>query len=670
MLLIAGASISGAGLFIASVDLPPEPTTPKASLLLYSDGHTVLAQVGILNRVDVPLSQVPRDVRLAVLAAEDRGFYGHSGLSARAVVRAAVSNAAGNDLQGASTITQQYVKNAYLTRDRTMRRKATEAAMALRLEERLGKNDILERYLNTIYFGRGAYGIGAAARTYFGVPVDRLSLSQGAVLAAVIKDPWAFDPAENPGPARSRWRWVISAMAEEGWISPARAADSVYSNPVRPSADRLASQGAAGLIVDQVERELTTHGITPQLLRTGGLRVVTTIDHRAQQTAVEEIHRVLANQPDNLRAALVAIEPTTGAVRAHYGGDQGQGSFDFAGGARPPGTTFQPVVLAEALRQGISSRSRWDGSSPRTFRDRGGVPLYNPRNEQCRNCTLVQATAHSLHTPFYDVATRVGPENVAALGHDLGIAPIRHSSPTLVDLASEPAPGRTRADIAVGRYPIAPSDLATVYAVFAAEGMWHQRHVVRSVSSSENVFLLTATPAARRVLDSAVTADVTEALAATPGPALPGARPAVARTATVRWTDAGDSQDAWIAGYTPELATAIWIGPEMPGPIRDNAGRDIGGDTLPRDVWRAFVERSLQGVPGSSLQTPAHIGSVDIGRGAADGPEEPGRRSTGPTSGPTAQPGTAEPRSESTPSGSISPQPFDQPGPGASAPTR
>ena len=616
-LLIAGASISGAGLFIASVDLPPEPAAPEASLLLYADGRTVLAQVGILNRVDVPLSRVPGHVRLAVLAAEDRGFYGHNGLSARGVVRAAISNAAGNDLQGASTITQQYVKNAYLIQDRTLRRKATEAAMALRLEDRLSKNEILERYLNTIYFGRGAYGIGAAAHTYFGVPVDQLSLSQGAVLAAVIKDPWAFDPAENPGPARSRWRWVMSAMVGEGWVGAARAADAVYSEPVPLSAHRPASQGAAGLIVDQVERELTTNGISPQLLRTGGLRVVTTIDHRAQQTAVEEIDRVLADQPANLRAALVAIEPDTGAVRAYYGGDQGQGSFDFAGGARPPGSTFQPVVLAAALRQGISSRSRWDGSSPRTFPDRGGVPLYNPRNEQCRNCTLVRAMARSLHTPFYDVATHVGPETIASLGHDLGVAPMRHSAPTLVDLPGEPAPGRTRADIAVGRYPIAPADLATVYAVFAAEGMWHQRHVVRSVTSQGFVSLPVAVPAARRVLDPAVTADVTEALAATPGPDLPGSRPAVTRTATVPWTDAGDSQDAWIAGYTPELATAIWIGPEVPGPIRDNTGRDVGGDTLPRDAWRAFVERCLQDMPESSLQPPAHVGSIDARRGTA-----------------------------------------------------
>ncbi|GAA1035751.1 hypothetical protein GCM10009557_44580 [Virgisporangium ochraceum] len=556
---LTGLVTVGAGAFLASVDLPDAPQAPEASQLLYSDGRTVLAYVGVTNRGEVALADVPLQVRHAVLAAEDRGFYDHRGVSARGMVRAVTANVFGDGLQGASTITQQYVKNAYLTGERSIHRKVREAELAMRLEERHSKDQILERYLNTIYFGRGAYGIAAAAQTYFGVPVGEVTLAQGAVLAAAIKDPWGFDPAENPGPARARWHWILSKMTEEGWVTGNAVRATPYPVVAPP-------RGPAGHVVDLVERELGRYGVTPQTLRTAGLRVVTTIDREAQRAAADHLAPAL---DADLRAALVAVDPHTGAVRAYHGG----GSFDYARGLRPPAATFHPVVLAEALRQGISARSRWNGSSPRTFR--GRPPLYNPGNAQCPDCTLLDATARSLSTPLYDVAERVGPAKVADLAHRLGV------TSALVDLPGEPTPGETRADIALGRYPVSPADLASVYATFAAKGIRRDRHVVTSASSRAGGAVPVTRTAEHRVLGERVAADVTEVLAAAPRPRLPDDRPAVALSGTVRWGDGAPVRDGWTAGYTPDLAVVVWTGRETPD------GPDPAQPS--RDAWTGFV---------------------------------------------------------------------------------
>ncbi|HEX8346891.1 MAG TPA: transglycosylase domain-containing protein, partial [Actinoplanes sp.] len=314
--------------YVASVEFPPDPVPPQASVLYYRDGRTVLLRVGIDDRTDVPLGAVPVDVRNAFLAAEDRDFQHHFGLSPRGVLRALWVNVIKGEGQGASTITQQYVRNAYLTQARNLTRKTKEMALALRIEHRLDKDEILERYLNTIYFGRGAYGIQSAAQAYFGVTVDRLTGTQGAVLAALIKDPWLNDPAVDAERAQDRWRWILRAMAEQGWMDPATAGTAAYPVVTGRSVTAAAVGGPLGLIADRVEAELATAGIAPQVLRTGGLHVVTTIDATAQRSAMAAVAKELRGQPKDLRAALVAVDPADGGVRAYYGGDRGRGYFD------------------------------------------------------------------------------------------------------------------------------------------------------------------------------------------------------------------------------------------------------------------------------------------------------------------------------------------------------
>jgi membrane peptidoglycan carboxypeptidase len=595
--------------YVWSVDLPSDPAPPQASVLYYRDGRTVLARIGTSDRTDVPLSRIPLGVRQAFLAAEDRGFYDHFGVSVRGLLRAVWSNVVQDTGQGASTITQQYVRNAYLTQERTVGRKAKEAALALKVEHRFSKDEILERYLNTIYFGRGASGIEAAAQAFFGTSVDRLTAYQGAVLAAMVKDPTRGDPAVDPRWTLNRWKWILRAMSEAGWL-PAGVADRTpYPVVARESVTASTIGGPIGLITDRVEDELVAAGISRQQIRTGGLHIVTTLDAAAQAAATGTIGRALKGQPDELRSALVAIDPHDGGVRAYYGGDRGRGFYDDALAARPPASTFKPLVLAAAEEHDINYRSFYNGTSPRVFAGRGGAPLYNLDNLQCPICPLDTAMVYSLNTPFYALAEQIGPESVRDVAVRLGIPDRYDEQTTMVDLKGELTPGRTRADIAIGRYPVTPADLAGVYATLANGGGRADRHFVQSVTG-----LYKAPVKTTRVLDAGVAADVGAVLAQVVehDGAIPGL-PAAAKTGSQQFGNTSDSSDAWTAGWTPGLAVVTWVGREKPGPIRTKNGKAINGDGMPYQIFRNFLTGALSGQPARALPPPSNVGAPQKG---------------------------------------------------------
>jgi len=597
--------VGAAEAYVESVPVPSVQPQPQASVLYFRDGRTILARVGVTDHSDVPLSAVPVPVRNAVLAAEDRDFYQHSGVSIRGVLRAAVADL-GGDHEGASTVTQQYARNAFLTQDVTVGRKVREFALAVKLERQLTKDQILERYLNTIYFGRGAYGIAAAAHAYFGITPDRLTFAQGAVLAAVIKDPWRYDPADDASAARQRWNWIVGSARALGWVG----AGPVAYPKAQPARSSIA--GPDGLVVDQVEQELAAHGISSQWLHTRGLTVVTTLDPVAQQSALATVADRLRGQPAGLQAALVAVDPASGGVRAYYGGLRGSGYYDYAAATHPAASTFKPIVLATALQEGIGYQSRWDGSSPRLFADRNGVPLKNQKDIQCPNCTLEQAMVDSLNTPFYAVTERIGAARVRATAVRLGISDKYDGKTSMVDVAGDPRPGKTRADISIGRYPVTPGDLATVYATFAGGGVRHERHFVQSVTGVApwDAGPLPGGP----VLTPQVAADISTVLqAVVRGERVTPGRPAAGKTGTQQWGNTKDNQDAWMAGYTPDLATAVWIGKAVPGPLRDASGKAIEGSTIPADLWRDFTRSALLGRPPTPLPLPAHVGSAAVG---------------------------------------------------------
>ncbi|MEU7908905.1 transglycosylase domain-containing protein [Actinoplanes sp. NPDC049118] len=614
--LTAGAGITVVG-YVQSVRLPADPVEVQASTLFYRDAKTILARVGTQNHNDVPLSAVPPQVRQAVLAAEDRDFYDHSGYSVRGILRAAVANLGGRR-EGASTVTQQYARNAFLTQDVSLDRKAKEFALAIKLERKFTKDEILERYLNTIYYGRNAYGIAAAAYAYFGVTTDRLTAAQGVVLAATIKDPFGFDPANDAAAAQQRWTWIVNAAREKGWLTAALEYPKV-------SRSSTADAGPNGIVIDRVEQELADNGVSSRALHTQGLSVVTTLDAKAQGAGIAQVAKHLAGQPKDLRVALVAVDPRSGGVLAHYGGKQ-RGYFDDAAAAHPAASTFKPIVLATALKAGISAQSRWDGSSPRSFPGRLGVPLYNHDDVQCPDCTLEQSMIESLNTPFYAVTEKLGADSVRRMAHDLGIPPAYGDTRALVDGKGDPKPGRTRPDIAIGRYAVTPADLATVYGTFAGGGVRHHRHFVESVTGADGRRLWKAGTQPRYALEKAAAADVTSVLAAVVQKnGIAPDRPAAGKTGTQQWGDTSDNQDAWMAGYTPELASVVWIGKGDPGPIRDKGGKAIEGENLPAQLWKAFTREALRGRPVTPLPEPANLGRP----GAFDVAPEAGSRPGG-----------------------------------------
>ncbi|MGY1602016.1 transglycosylase domain-containing protein [Geodermatophilus sp. SYSU D00815] len=648
------------GVVYASTDVPDPNSVQNAqtTVIYYGDGTTEMARLGDENRTNVKLEQVSEAARNAVLAAENRSFYSDPGISFTGIVRAAWNNLTGGSTQGGSTITQQYVKKAFLTDEQTFSRKFQELFLAIKLDNNYSKNEIFENYLNTIYFGRGAYGIEAAANTYFGVPASQLTAQQGAVLAVLIRSPSRLDPENDPQGAQERWDRVLDAMVEEGWLSAEERTASAYP-PVLPRATATLGipTGPEGLVVSQVIAELEARGYPEEQIRAGGLRITTTIDPRLQNAAVAAVGDVMAGEPENLRQALVSVDPKSGAVRAYYGGPigAGEGAIDYAQARRQPGSSMKPYVLATALERGISVDARRDGSSPQTFPDRE-APVRNSGGVSCPACTLKEAITRSLNTTFYGLAYEVGPDSVRELAlRATGMPETWPDNGGLLDGArtlSAPQTGTTGSSIGIGEYEMRPIDQAVGFATFANGGVHHAPFFVARVTDNEGALLLENTGDAG---DQAVPADVAndvtfgiEGVAQYSDRELAGGRPVASKTGT-QGLDAENNSDAWMVGYTPSLSTAVWMGSDSLQPIVDSRGRIIYGAGLPGQIWQEFMNTALEGTPEEPLPTKARI-SGDTGEGvpAPTTSAAPTSSAPAPTTSAPAPTTTAAPTTPTT----------------------
>ncbi|RBY92665.1 transglycosylase domain-containing protein [Blastococcus sp. TF02A-30] len=610
-LKIAGGAIAGllvllgvfVGVVYASTDVPsPDSiTNSQTTVVYYADGTTEMARLGDENRTNVPLDQVSEAARNAVLAAENRNFYEDPGISVTGIVRAAWNNVTGGSTQGGSTITQQYVKNAILRNsEQSFSRKFQELFLAIKLDNNYSKDQILENYLNTIYYGRSAYGIESAAKTYFGVSAAELTPEQGAVLAVLIRSPGSYDPETNPEGAQDRWGLVLDAMVDEGWLTPAERAAAVYPAVLPKVAPSMGiPSDASGLVVNAVIQELRGKGYSDDQIFGGGLRITTTVDKGYQDAALAAITDVMEGEPDNLREALVAVDPKTGAVRAYFGGNDGNG-FDYAQAKRQPGSSMKPYALATALEQGISVTARRDGSNNKTFEDRE-APVVNSGGASCGNCTLMEAMTRSLNTTYYGLAYEVGAENVRETALAATGMPDTWSdgAPTLAN-----ASGGTGSAIGIGEYEMRPIDQAVGFATFASGGIRRAPYFVAKVTDSEGgVLLENAGDAGEQVIESRVANDVTYALkdvAAYSKRALAGGREVASKTGT-QGLNRQDNSDAWMVGYTPSLSTAVWMGTEGREPIRTVGGSIIYGSGLPGAIWQQFMNTVLEGTPKENL---------------------------------------------------------------------
>jgi membrane peptidoglycan carboxypeptidase len=619
--------------FIVDVPKPEDIRTAQVSTILASDGSDLARIVPPEgNRVDVTIDKIPESVRDAAMAAEDRDFYTNPGFSFKGFFRAFKNNLFGGDLQGGSTITQQYVKNALVGDARSgvggAIRKAKELVISTKMANEWSKDQVMQAYLNIIYFGRGAYGVSAAAHAYFNKPIEQLDVAESALLGALIQRPSTLDPAVDPEGALERWNWVLDGMVTIGALSPDDRAKQVFPPTVPPEQARQADQttGPNGLIERQVMRELQDiFDVNEQQLNTEGLQITTTIDPKAQQAAEQAAAKTLDGQDPDMRTAVVSIDPKTGGVKAYFGGTDAQG-FDFAQAGLPTGSSFKVFALVAALEQGMGLGYQIDSSPVEV----NGIKITNVEGEGCGTCNIAEALKRSLNTSYYRLMLKLknGPQDVADAAHQAGIA---DSFPGVDHTLSEDGKGGPPNNgVVLGQYQTRVLDMASAYATLANSGVYHKPHFVQKVVNSAGRVLYDASQddKGEQRIDKAVADNVTAAMQPIAGYSrghnLAGGRLSAAKTGTNQLGDTGDNRDAWMVGYTPSLSTAVWVGTtEGVKPLQNASGGAVYGSGLPSDIWKKTMDGALEGTDNETFPKPTEIGGY-AGPPAAPPPPPPG----------------------------------------------
>ena len=604
---VAGVTVK-AGLSTVARGLPKldiaahQPITQNTIIYDGSPQHHVLAVLrGDESRVIVTSGQIAPVVKRAVVAIEDRRFYEHDGVDYVSILRALGRDlAAGQTVQGGSTITQQFIKNAYLPRGErtadTVSRKLREAVLAYQLEKRWSKDRILTDYLNTIYFGRGAYGIEMAARTFFGRSARRLTLAQAALLAAVIQNPVRDDPFSDPAAARLRRRVVLDAMREQGMVSVRDAAAAAHAPlPRRPHAPPKSH--LAPYFVEYVISQLV-HQFGAATAFGGGLRVYTTLDPRVQRDADRAATAILG-RPGDPSVSLVAIDPHTDQVKALVGGRNfARQQFDVAvDGRRQPGSAFKPFALATAIRQGMSPTSVFI-SEPKSI-DLGAGSTWNVSTYSggyAGKISLTDATVESDNTVYADLSMMVGPDNVAGTAADMGIT----------------SPVGDNPSIALGglRTGVSPLEMANAYATLAdggerlsgtmtPDGVPAPISITRVTDALGKTLVRNTLVRSRALLPwqaGLETSILQQVIQRGTGQAAAIGRPAAGKTGTTT-----NFTDAWFCGYTPDLAAAVWVGYPASQHEMVVRGIRVAGGTFPAQIWSRFASGALAGVPAHAF---------------------------------------------------------------------
>ncbi|HZG92979.1 MAG TPA: transglycosylase domain-containing protein, partial [Pseudonocardia sp.] len=605
------------GWLLFRVPTADDAAITQVATFTFADGATPVATVRPenINRVNVTLDRVPEHVRQAVLAAEDRSFYSNPGFDLSGIGRAVYNQLTGG-VGGGSTITQQYIKVTTGQDDFSLWRKYREVVLAVKISRERTKDQILEDYLNTIYMGRGAYGVQAAAKAYFDKDVGGLTVSEAAMLAGVIQAPSNWDPAKNPGKAQERWNFVLNGMVESRWITPEERAQQVFPDNwlAEPPAGGGVPADDRYHIYERALAELNAQGITQDQVNTLGLTITTTIDQQRQIDAVDAVKEVMEGQPENLRTSLVSVDPRSGAILAYFGGADGLG-LDYAGEAwRQPGSTFKPFVLAAALQsdEGVGLGTLYDGSSGQEFP--GGVTVDNSEGFNCPGeCTVKLAMTKSVNTVFYHMALDTGLQKVIDAANQAGIPTDKFEA---------------RGGIALGDQEVRPIDMAAAFGTFAADGVRHQPYLVSRVVAADGRVLFERTdPAGEQTIDPKVARNVTESMldvADSSRIQLDG-RPVAVKTGTVQLPGSrtGENKDAWTVGYVPQMSTAVWVGSDASDAIKDSQGRNVFGRLLPGAIWQAYMTDALEDVDEEPFSEFKAIGAAPRGepgqRGGGDG---------------------------------------------------
>jgi penicillin-binding protein 1A len=635
-LAICAGTVIGLVYAFARVPLPDE--VPTAQTIVFLD-HTGRREIGTLtaqeNRRVVPLDKIKLHTRRAVLAAEDRDFYEHGAISWRGLARATAANLLRRRIsEGGSTITQQYVKNAFpgVGRDRTLFRKLKEAVIAVKLERKHSKDEILEFYLNTVYFGHGAYGIDAAARTYFSWPADAktgrpakkvtvedLTPAQSALLAGMIRSPEFYGTEEHKVSAKARRNYILQVMVDRGWL-PAKQGQAAIASKLgvnfEPKRGGIVNSQAPHFL--EKVRQYLVDKYGAEAVNMGGFRVRTTLDMAMQEQAKRAVREVLDRAGDP-RAALVAIDPRNGAVRAMYGGkDYKTRQWNYATDSiRQAGSTMKPFVLAQALADGISVESSFDGPAELEIK---GRKYHNYDDTNFGWMSLQEATRLSVNTVYIQLMDKLqdGPERVAALAK-------RHGLTAELNLGTAVKPGKSPLErrpvlrpylpLALGSGDVTTLQLASAFGTWANRGWHHAPHLVQKVVDSNGRVIeqhdYRRTKGVQVIHENqADTINMVLRRAVESGTGTAARlfdRQVAGKTGTTT-----EYTDARFVGYTPSLVASVWLGYDNPKHKLYNLHglRAVSGGTLPAQIWHNFMVEATRDTPPQSFVEPQTFGVV------------------------------------------------------------
>ncbi|WP_411073684.1 transglycosylase domain-containing protein [Streptomyces sp. cmx-4-7] len=663
--------------------LVPVPTanaeaTMQSNIYKYSNGK-ILARTGEINREIVGLDKIPEKVQQAFVAAENKSFYRDNGVDIKGTTRAAWSTVTGKGKQGGSTITQQYVKNYYLSQDQTATRKLKEMVIALKVDENMSKNEILAGYMNTSYYGRSAYGVQAAARSYYGVDASRLTTAQGAYLASLLQAPnqydWTSANATGRRLVEERWNYVLDNMVEEGWLSSSERAGMKFPVPQKPR-PLPGMEGQTGYIVEAANQELMRRGVSEEDIRAGGWTITLGIDEKKQKALVAAVNEELESELDRkgdekhavVQAGATSVDPKTGAVVAMYGG-VGATEHWISNATRrdyQPASTFKPIVLASAVENDSETQDGrriglgtiYDGTSKRKVV--GSDIPFSPENEGDKSygpVTVQKATNSSINSVYAQMIVDVGPAKVKRTALALGMKDGE-------DFPEAPA-------ISLGVMNASTLDMAGVYATLDNHGKLVTPTLVKSAEHRDRT-VRSSNPIGEQVITREAADTATKAMTGVvrsgSGTRAAGNYAAAGKTGTSE-----NNRSAWFVGYTPELVTAVALfgedakGEQVTLTNTINEGRANGGGK-PALIWGEYTDRALNG--GSDAQFDLETGRTDWTEPdpepttTTEAPEKPTEEPTTATPSatptPTTEPATTPPTRTTDPA-TTSPTPTEEP---------
>jgi membrane peptidoglycan carboxypeptidase len=653
VLMLAGAGVLGFAYATVKLPDPNADFQTNTSFVYFNDGKEKLGSYQIQNRQTLAYEDIPQNVKDAIVAGENRTFWTDPGISIPGIARAVISVARGEDVVGGSTITQQYIKVLYLNQEKTLSRKFKEILLAAKMGNEMSKEEILGGYLNTVYFGRGAYGIEAAAQAYFGKPAAKLTDAQAIALTSIVNNPGNLDPAKGDKQAADlleRYQYTINGMVEMGTMTEAQKNEIYAELPEFPKVERDSQFGGPkGFLLNMVQDELKAKGFTEEQINGGGLSIITTFDAKAQEAAVKAAQKITADtaatgnkKAKNLHAGLASIDVETGGVLALYGGpDFVKDSRNWATTARPTGSTFKPYALGAALDQGFTLNDKLNGSQ---FTPPGeNTPVRNAGDRNYGTVNLLQATTNSINTAYVDLEGQMddGPENTLAFAQAAGLPKAAGWEPI--------------SRVPLGIPEVSPLSQATGYATFARDGKHIDTHVVAQVKDASGAVVYAADTSAEQTVDADVANDVAYALTnvvqdGTAARAGNMGFPIAGKTGTYYIRDAaGGSKTTacWFVGMSKQIATAVMYvaGDEGTDDLNDYYPAGFFGSGPPLSTWMSYMSVAQDGLKDIAFDGPTQRVSTQSPTAPARTSQptrtsKPSATATQPTTEPTTEPTT------------------------------